>query len=46
MRQLHELIDLEDPALPLVREWAAKAVRPVEILPPSQQRTMRCCACR
>jgi hypothetical protein len=35
MRPLHELIDKNDPALPLVRQWASEAARPVEILPPS-----------
>src|SRR5262245_18547293 len=38
MRQLTELIDTVDPALPLVREWIDAAVRPVEILPPSEAR--------
>jgi len=38
MRSLSELIDLDDPAFPLVRDLAANAVRPVEILPPSATR--------
>ncbi|UXI65876.1 DUF2625 domain-containing protein [Tahibacter amnicola] len=38
MRTLYELIDLHEPAFPLVRQWAASAVRSVEILPPSAQR--------
>jgi hypothetical protein len=39
MRPLSELIDATDPAFPLVQQWAAKAVRPVEILPPSATRS-------
>jgi hypothetical protein len=35
---LHELINLDDPGFPLVRQWAAAAVRPVEFLPPSDAR--------
>jgi hypothetical protein len=35
---LSELINVDDPAIPLVREWAANAVRPVEILLPSDAR--------
>jgi hypothetical protein len=38
MRQLPELINVGDPAFPLVREWAASAIRPVELLPPSDAR--------
>lgn len=38
MRPLQELIDPQDPALPLVQKWAAAAVRPVELLPPSPAR--------
>jgi hypothetical protein len=38
MRTLHELINTDDPAMPLVREWVARAVRPVDLLPPSAQR--------
>jgi Protein of unknown function DUF2625 len=35
---LEKLIDIVDPALPLVRQWLANAVRPVEMLPPSPAR--------
>ena len=38
MRPLSELLDLQDPAFPLIQKWAAEAVRPVEILPPSALR--------
>src|SRR4249920_1805589 len=38
MRPLTELIDRDEPALPLVREWIASSVRPVELLPPSNVR--------
>lgn len=38
MRSLEELIDTKEPALPLVQEWIDKAVRPVEMLPPSESR--------
>jgi hypothetical protein len=38
MRPLKELINLDDPAFPLVKQWAEAAVRPVEILPPSAAR--------
>src|SRR5262245_20953998 len=38
MRPLDELINVDDPGMPLVREWVAAAVRPVEILPPSDER--------
>src|SRR5436190_17512085 len=38
MRSLEELINVNEPALPLVREWVAQAVRPVELLPPSPDR--------
>jgi hypothetical protein len=38
MRALHELINLDEPAYPLVREWAAAATRRVEFLPPSAAR--------
>ena len=37
-RPLTELIDTEDPAFPLVQQWIAKAVRPVEVLPRSPYR--------
>ncbi len=32
MRAISELIDLNEPAFPLVRAWAAAAIRPVEFL--------------
>lgn len=35
MRSLGELVEIDDPALPLVEQWAANADIPVEILPPS-----------
>jgi hypothetical protein len=38
MRPLAELIDTTDPAMPLVLEWVAKAIRPVEILSSSSAR--------
>jgi Protein of unknown function DUF2625 len=38
MRPIQDLIDTADPAMPLVREWVANAIRPVEILQPSQAR--------
>ena len=38
MRPLHELLSRDDPAFPLVREWASAATRPVELLPPSAAR--------
>jgi Protein of unknown function DUF2625 len=38
MRTLQELINVDEPALPLVRKWVAQAVRPVELLPPSPDR--------
>ena len=38
MRPLHELINRDDPAFPLVRQWVEAAVHPVEILPPSALR--------
>ena len=38
MRTIDELIDVDEPAFPLVREWAAAAVRPVDFLPPSVAR--------
>jgi hypothetical protein len=38
MRPLHELINLNDPGFPLVREWIEAAIRPVEVLPPSDSR--------
>lgn len=38
MRPLHELINGDDPAFPLVREWVKSAIRPAELLPPSDAR--------
>ncbi|HET9448508.1 MAG TPA: DUF2625 domain-containing protein [Steroidobacteraceae bacterium] len=38
MRTVDELINVDEPAFPLMREWAAAAVRPVEFLPPSAAR--------
>lgn len=38
MRRLDELLNFDDPAIPLVREWVAQAIRPVEILPPPAAR--------
>jgi hypothetical protein len=35
LRLLHELVEVVEPALPLVVEWAANAELSVEILPPS-----------
>ena len=37
MRNLEELVDRCDPAIPLVREWLARSSRPVELLPPSKR---------
>ena len=38
MRPLEELLEKEEPAWPLVQEWAARADIPVELLPPSSRR--------
>jgi len=38
MKLLHELIATNDSAMPIVREWVSRAVRPVEILEPSGSR--------
>ncbi len=38
MQPARELINHDDPAFPLVRQWAEAAIRPVEILPPSDAR--------
>ena len=38
MRTFQELINLDDPAFPLIKEWIATAARPVEILPPASTR--------
>ncbi|MGJ7558888.1 DUF2625 domain-containing protein [Variovorax sp. RB3P1] len=35
MRSLNELLEVDEPALTLVEQWAADAELPVEILPPS-----------
>ena len=35
-RSLAELVNVDEPAWPLVRQWIAEAARPVEELPPSQ----------
>ncbi len=37
MKPLQELINLEDPAWPLVQEWIREAANPVEILPPPDE---------
>ena len=37
-KTLEELVNMQEPAFPLVQEWVAKAVRPVEMLPPSPGR--------
>jgi len=34
LKQLHELINREDPGWPLVQEWIVEAKNPVEVLPP------------
>ncbi|MBI3851003.1 MAG: DUF2625 domain-containing protein [Verrucomicrobia bacterium] len=39
MKTLQELINREDPAWPLVRQWIAEAANPVEILPPPDDAT-------
>ncbi len=38
MRTLEELIDRDDPALPLVHEWLAQSKTPFELLAPSEAR--------
>jgi hypothetical protein len=38
MRTLQDLINIDEPALRLIREWAAEAVRAVELLAPSTDR--------
>ncbi|EHN63782.1 DUF2625 domain-containing protein [Comamonas testosteroni] len=38
MRALAELLDRDEPALPLIQAWAQEASIPVECLPPSAQR--------
>ncbi len=37
MRALKELVDLSEPAMPLVRQWLAEASRPFEVLPPDER---------
>jgi Protein of unknown function DUF2625 len=37
-RTLHELVDLRDPGMALVRAWCESADNPCEILPPSDRR--------
>ena len=37
MRTLKELVDLNEPAMPLVRQWLAKSSKPVEVLQPSER---------
>jgi len=34
VKTLQELINRDDPAWPLVRQWVAEATNPVEVLPP------------
>ncbi|MDZ5634940.1 DUF2625 family protein [Janthinobacterium sp. GMG1] len=38
MRTLNELLDSEDPAFALIKQWASEADMPVELLPPSAGR--------
>lgn len=38
MKSLDQLIDLSDPALPLIKEWVASAKNDCELLPPSPGR--------
>src|SRR5437763_631158 len=38
MRTLEELLNTDEPAFPLIQTWAARAVRQVELLPPSAAR--------
>jgi len=39
MKQLHELINREDPGWPLVQQWIAEAKNPVEVLPAPDDKT-------
>ena len=39
MKQLHELINLDEPAWPLVQQWLAEATNHVEVLPPIDDAT-------
>lgn len=36
-KDLGQLVNRDEPAWPLVQEWISEAVRPVEVLPPSEQ---------
>jgi hypothetical protein len=38
MRVFEDLLDLNDPAMPLVKQWLAKSSRPYEVLAPSERR--------
>ncbi len=38
MKPLDQLINTQDPALPLLHQWLAEAVQDCELLPPSDQR--------
>jgi hypothetical protein len=39
LKQLHELINREDPGWPIVQEWIVAATNPVEVLPPPDEAT-------
>jgi len=39
LKQLHELINRDEPAWPLVQEWVAAATNTVEVLPPPEDAT-------
>jgi uncharacterized protein DUF2625 len=39
VKQLHELINRDDPGWPLVQQWVAEATNPVEVLPPPDDAT-------
>lgn len=39
MRKLSELVDTIDPAFVLIKQWASEAAIPVELLPPSAERS-------
>jgi hypothetical protein len=36
LKELHELINLDDPGWPMVQQWVAEAKNPVEVLPPPE----------
>ena len=38
MRKLEELVDIKEPAMPLVRQWLAEGTRLYEVLAPSERR--------